>query len=149
MTEVTPRSSNNTYALYPRCNCTFIRTKLFFPFLYSQSLLQPKVFFKVLLHLYSSTKMYKSMYVCAVQRLYGVDINSSLDLFVLRRRKKTNCRDIHSQEHHRLAASCQFYRLVATCQQACQFHQIATAFVAICHLQTCYNLQQPVDNKFG
>ena len=147
MTEVTPRSSNSTYALYPRCNRTFIRTKLFFPFLYSQSLLQPKVFFKVPLHLYSSTKMYKSMYVCAVQRLYGIDINSSLDLFVLRRRKKTNCRDIHSREHHRLAASCQF--LLQPVDKLVNSIKLQQAFVAICHLQTCYNLQQPVDNKFG
>ena len=34
---------------------------------------------------------------------------------------------VHSQQHHRMVASCQFYRLVATC-----------------HLHTCYNFLKPL-----
>ena len=55
---------------------------------------------------------------------------------------------VHSQKRHRLVASCQFYRLVWTCQQ---FHQVAANLLrsgllqlVICRLvTTCWNnLQQ-------
>ena len=61
---------------------------------------------------------------------------------------------IHSPKHHRLVANCQFYRLVATCQQlvdklqqACQFHQVANSLLrsgllqlVICRLvTTCWS----------
>ena len=48
---------------------------------------------------------------------------------------------IHSPKRHRLVASCQSYRLFATCQ----FHQAATSLfkvrlIATRYWQTCYNL---------
>ena len=55
---------------------------------------------------------------------------------------------LHSQKRHRLVASCQFYQLVATCQQVATSFSILSScnksvkirLLAICHLQTCYNL---------
>ena len=49
----------------------------------------------------------------------------------------------HSQKRHRLVASCQFYRLFATCQQGLSVSSscnkpVKIRLVAICHLQT-YN----------
>ena len=54
----------------------------------------------------------------------------------------------HSQKRHRLVASCQFHQLVATCQQIATSLTISPScnksvkirLIAICHLQTCYNL---------
>ena len=54
----------------------------------------------------------------------------------------------HSWKRHRLVASCQFYRLVATCQQIATSLSISSScnksvkirLVENCHLQTCYNL---------
>ena len=54
----------------------------------------------------------------------------------------------HSQKRHRLVASCQFYHIVATCQQIATSLSISPScnksvkirLIAICHLQTCYNL---------
>ena len=34
---------------------------------------------------------------------------------------------VYRQKHHGNFASCQFYELGPTCQQTCQFHQIATS----------------------
>ena len=55
---------------------------------------------------------------------------------------------VHSQKRHRLVASCQIYRLVATCQQVATSLLISSScnklvkirLVATCHLQTCCNL---------
>ena len=55
---------------------------------------------------------------------------------------------LHSQKRHRLVASCQFYQLVATCQQVATSLSISSSSnksvkirpVATCHLQTCYSL---------
>ena len=46
---------------------------------------------------------------------------------------------MHSQERHRLVASCQFYRLVVKCYQVAKSLLKSGLFQA-CHLQTCYNL---------
>ena len=43
---------------------------------------------------------------------------------------------IHSQKGHMLVASCQFYRLVVTCQQVATNLSLSST----CHLHTCYNL---------
>ena len=50
----------------------------------------------------------------------------------------SSCKKRYIQPKKPRLTSCQFYRLVASCQQVakiCQFHQVTT-----CHLQTCYNL---------
>ena len=55
---------------------------------------------------------------------------------------------LHSQKRHRLVASCQFYRLVATCWQVATSLWVSSScnklvkirLVATCHLQTCYSL---------
>ena len=53
---------------------------------------------------------------------------------------------LHCQKRHRIVASCQFYRLVVTCQQVATNLSISSSYnksvkirlVATCHLQTCY-----------
>ena len=53
---------------------------------------------------------------------------------------------LHSEKCHRLVASCQFYRLVATCQRVVTNLSISSSYnnkiklVTTCRLQTCYNL---------
>ena len=58
------------------------------------------------------------------------------------------CLWVHIKKSHRLVASCQFYRLVVTCQQVATNLSVSSGYnksvkislVATCHLQTCYNL---------
>ena len=66
------------------------------------------------------------------------------------RTREINAHTLHSQKRHRIVASCQFYRLVATCQQVATSLSILSScnrsveirLVATCHLQTCYNLSK-------
>ena len=59
---------------------------------------------------------------------------------------------ITQPQRHRLVASCQFYRLVVTCQQVTTNLSISSSrkksvkirLVATCHLQTCYNLSKQI-----
>ena len=68
---------------------------------------------------------------------------------------------LHRQKRHRRVASCQFYRLVITCQQVATNLSISSScnksvkirLVTTCHLQTSLQLvettcSKPVDNKF-